>query len=83
MQTIDVVEHDRPMTVLIGLQKDAKGSGMAANPACLVGEGLADGAALTHSGIAKDHQQVQVPISEGTDIVLQFGVARHTQGVRR
>jgi len=58
-----------------GLQIDAQGCGLAADPADLGVEGRADGAAFSYAGRAEEEKQVQMSRGEGTDIGFQLAIA--------
>ena len=79
---IAIERDDGLMAVVVGLQEDAEGSGLAADPADRFGQGLVDRAAFADSGVAQDHQQVEVSLGEGVDIALEFRIGRHADGVR-
>jgi hypothetical protein len=81
VQAIDIVEYQGLVAVLVGLEVDAQRGGLAAEPADLAAQRLADAAALADAGRAEEQQEVQVPSGEGPDILLQGSIGRHTDGV--
>jgi hypothetical protein len=83
VQAVDVVEHQRLIAVLVGFQVDAKGGGLAADPADLAAQRLADAAGLANARVAEDHQQVQVAVGKRADVAFQFGVGWQADGVCR
>src|SRR5262249_12373187 len=68
------------MAVSEGLQIDAQGRGLAADPADVGVEGRADGAAFVHAGRAEEEEQVQMSHGEGTNIGFQRGIGGEAKG---
>jgi hypothetical protein len=78
-----VVVDDGLIAVLVSLEVDAKGGGLAAYPTDLSSQGLADTTTLADAGLTKDHQQIQVPLGKGADILLQLGEGPNADRVLR
>src|SRR5207253_2457955 len=83
IEAVDVVQDDGLIAVLVSLEVDAKGGGLAADPADFSAQRLADTAAFADTGLAEDHQQVQMSLGKGADILLQLGEGRHADSVGR
>src|SRR5229473_5736452 len=82
IETVDIVQHDGLIPVLISLQVNTKGGSLAADPADLASQRLAHQAALAHPRWAEDHKQVQMPRAKGEDVRFQLCKGRETDGVR-
>src|SRR5439155_21624956 len=80
---IDVVQDDGFMPVLVSLEINTKRSGLAADPADLASQRLADRAAFADSRRAEDHEQVQMSRAEGADVRLQLSEGRKVDGMGR
>src|SRR5712692_4857660 len=80
IETVDVVQHDGLIPVLVSLQVNTKGSGLAADPTDLAPQRLAHQAALAHPRWAEDHKQVQMPRAKGEDVRFQLCKGRETDG---
>jgi len=83
IEAVHVVEDQRLIPVGKGLEVDAQGRGLAAQPAGAAVEGLVQAAALADAGRAEEQQQVQVARGEGTDVRIQLRVGGQAQGMRR
>ena len=62
------------MAVSEGFEIDAQGRGLAAQPADVWVQRLADRTAFADPGWAEQQEQVQMPGSESTDIGFQLGM---------
>ena len=62
------------MAMLVGFEKDAQGRGLAADPADVRIERLADIAAFADAGWSEKHQKMQMTGGESTDVGFQLGV---------
>src|SRR5262249_34562449 len=83
IEAVDIVQDDGLMAVLVSLEVNAKGGGLAADPADVSAQRLADTAALADPGLAEKHEQVQVPPGQGAELLLQVGKGPHVDGVWR
>src|SRR5713226_3917061 len=67
IKAVDVVEDEGLMPMFVGLEIDTQWSGLAADPADLAAQGLADTATFANTWRPKDHQQVQMSGGESAD----------------
>src|SRR5512135_2813564 len=71
VQGIDVVDHDELVLVLVELGVHAKGGGVALDPAGALAEHRPDRAALGEPAGADQDQEVEVPLSEGLQVLAK------------
>src|SRR6266851_6605609 len=83
IQAIDIIEYEWLMAMFVSLHVNAQGRGLAADPADVAVQRLANAATLADAGRAEEHQQVQMAGGKGADVLFQLDVAQHADGVRR
>ncbi len=79
VEGIDVVDDDELVAVPVELEIHAERSGIALDPARLAVQVGPDGAALGQAPGTDEDQQVEVPLGEGAEILLQPVVARQVE----
>ena len=76
VEGIDVVDDDELVAVPVELDVHAERGGVALDPARLAVEDGPDGAALGQAAGTDEDQQVEMPLGEGAEILLQPVIAR-------
>ena len=81
VEGIDVVDDDELVAVAVELDVHAERGGVALDPARLAVEDGPDGAALGEAPGPDQDQEVEVPLGEGPEILLQPVVGRDMQSL--
>jgi len=63
----------------IPCRSHCEGGGLAAQPADRAGQRLAKAATLTDTGMAEQHEQVEVAVGKGTNVAVQFGIGAQAE----
>jgi len=78
VQTIEVVEDDRPVPLMPELAKESEDRRVALQPAGLAAQGLPHDSAFAQAVAADQNQQIKIAAGEGLNDPLQLGIGSHT-----